>query len=212
MRQRLGLVAAIIVLVVFADGLGNAADTEPYQVRVTNEISGDVSVIDGATLEVRTLVPLDESPTPLQVGNGPRTFVFTPDGSKAYVPNEIEGTVSIFDADKRKVTGVIRLDGHADGESAHPREAIVSPDGRSLYVSTGRGQTIVHIDTRIDKILRTVRVGARPWGLAVSPDGRRIFAANGPSNDVSVIDADSFEVIATVPVGKGPSSVAVVRR
>ncbi len=79
-------------------------------------------------------------------------------------------------------------------------------------MSTGHGQTVVHIDTRIDRILRTVKVGARPGGLAVSPDGRRLFTANGPSNDVSVIDADSFRVIATIRVGTGPSSVTVVKR
>ncbi len=68
------------------------------------------------------------------------------------------------------------------------------------------------MDTRIDRVLRKVTVGTRPWGLAVSPDGRRIFSANGPSNDVSVIDADSFKVIATIPVAKGPWGVAVASR
>ncbi len=61
-----GLVAALIVLVLFAEGLGNAADTEPYEIRVVNEESGNVWLIDSATWQVRATVPLEASPTPTE--------------------------------------------------------------------------------------------------------------------------------------------------
>ncbi|MEJ1965000.1 MAG: beta-propeller fold lactonase family protein [Gammaproteobacteria bacterium] len=166
---------------------------------VTSKSAQQVSVIDIASNRVLKQI---------KVGQRPRSIAFTPDGAKAYVPGELDGSITVIDTKKLEIKGVIRL----EGEDMHPMDSAVSPDGRSLYLSTGQGKQVIHVDTRIDKVLRKVTVGARPWGLAVSPDGRRIFSANGPSNDVSVIDADWFKVIATLPVGKGPWGIAVARR
>jgi len=164
----------------------------------TSESARQVSIMDTKTNRVVKQ---------LGVGARPRSIGFTPDGAKAYVPGELDATVTVIDAKALSVIKTIQL----DDKSLRPMDAVVSPDGHSLYLSTGRGRSVIHVDTRIDKMLRSVTVGARPWGLAVSPDGRRIYAANGPSNDLSVIDADSFKVIATIPVGKGPWGVAVAK-
>jgi YVTN family beta-propeller protein len=180
---------------------------EPEGVRVTpngkfaymtSESAWQVSIIDTKTNQIVKQI---------KVGLRPRAIAFTPDSKKAYVPGEFDGSITVIDAQKLTVLKTIQL----DDKSARPMDAVVSPDGRSLYLSTGRGRTVVHIDTRIDKVMRSVQVGARPWGLAISPDGKHIYAANGPSNDVSVIDAASFKVIATIAVGKGPWGVAVAR-
>jgi YVTN family beta-propeller protein len=98
------------------------------------------------------------------------------------------------------------------GENVRPMGAVVSPDGRRLYVSTGRGRTIVAIDTKTNKPVGSVEVGPRPWGLALSPDGTRLYTANGPSNDVSVVDTSNLSVLTRVPAGQSPWGVAVVPR
>ena len=67
----------------------------------------------------------------------------------------------------------------------------MTPDGRRLFVSNGRAGTVCVLDPRAGKVLHTIPVGKRPWGLALSPDGKRLFVANGPSGDVSVMDAMS---------------------
>jgi YVTN family beta-propeller protein len=59
-------------------------------------------------------------------------------------------------------------------------------------------------------VLGSVKVGARPWGLALSPDGHTLYVANGPSDDVSVVTTDPLHVEATVKVGKRPWGVAVL--
>ena len=165
---------------------------------VTSESAQQVSVIDITTNAVLKQI---------KVGKRPRAVAFTPDSTKAYVPGELDGSITVIDAQKLAITDTIQL-----GANVRPMDALVSPDGRSLYLSTGRARQVIHVDTRIDKVLRRATVGARPWGLAVSPDGRRIFSANGPSNDVSVIDADSFKVIATIPVRQGPWGIAIASR
>ena len=137
---------------------------------VSSESAQQVSIIDTATNRVVKQ---------LKVGLRPRSIAFTPDGAKAYVPGEFDGTITVIDAQAITVLKTIQL----DDKNARPMDAIVAPDGRSLYVSTGRGRTVVHVDTRIDRVLAHCQVGARPWGLAISPDGKRIYSANGPSND-----------------------------
>jgi YVTN family beta-propeller protein len=88
---------------------------------------------------------------------------------------------------------------------------VVSPDGRRLYVSNGRGGTVSVIDVATDSILASVPVGARPWGIALLPDGSKLFSANGSSNDVSVLDTQRLEVTTRIPVGKIPWGVAIAR-
>jgi YVTN family beta-propeller protein len=66
------------------------------------------------------------------------------------------------------------------------------------------------VDAKTYEVTNTIKVGARPWGLAISPDGKYLFVANGPSNDVSVVDLSSAKEIARVKAGEGPWGIAVV--
>ena len=90
--------------------------------------------------------------------------------------------------------------------------AVVSPDGTRLYVSTGRGGSVIAVNTATNQPIGSVNVGTRPWGLALSPDGARLYTANGPSNDVSVVDTATLSLVAKIPVGQSPWGVAIVER
>jgi YVTN family beta-propeller protein len=107
------------------------------------------------------------------------------------------------------VSGMVARRATIPGEGARPMGIVTSPDGRRLYVTTGRGGTVVALDAKSLQPLGSVKVGQRPWGLTLSPDGRRLYAANGPSDDVSVVDTERMEVVATVKVGTRPWGIAV---
>jgi YVTN family beta-propeller protein len=99
-----------------------------------------------------------------------------------------------------------------------PMGVVVSPDGRRVYVATGRGNTVDVFDATTFQLLARVPVGQRPWGLAVTPDGRKVYAACGGSdagapgaNEVTVIDAATHAVSARVKAGDGPWGIAVGR-
>jgi YVTN family beta-propeller protein len=113
--------------------------------------------------------------------------------------------VSVIDTDNRRVKRTITL----TGPNVRPMGTALSPDGTRLYVTTGRGGTLVAIDTKGDSALGSVAVGKRPWGVCVSADGARIYTANGPSNDVSVIDANTLTVVRRIPAGSMPWGVAL---
>jgi YVTN family beta-propeller protein len=89
---------------------------------------------------------------------------------------------------------------------------VVSPDGQRVYVSTGRGGTVVAIDAKTNMPVGSVAVGTRPWGIAMSPDGTRLYTANGPSNDVTVVETATLSVVAKIPVGQSPWGVVTVTR
>lgn len=166
-------------------------------VYMTSEEDHQVSVISTETQKVIKQ---------FEVGQRPRQAAFSVDGTRAYVTGETDGTVAVIDASEHNVIHTIQL----TGELVRPMEVDLSPDDRIVYVTTGRGRTLVAIDAASFQPVKQVTVGTRPWGLAVSPDGSKLYTANGPSNDVSIVDAESFEVIATVPVGTSPWGVAIV--
>jgi YVTN family beta-propeller protein len=83
--------------------------------------------------------------------------------------------------------------------------AVLSRDGRQLFVSLGRAKSIAVIDVATRQLSRTIDdVGARPWGIGISPDGRKLYTANGPSGDVSIVDIESGKVDKRIAVGGSP--------
>ena len=89
-------------------------------------------------------------------------------------------------------------------DTLRPMGVAVAPDGAHVYVTTGRGRTVVIIDTKTNEVVGSIEVGTRPWGIAISPDGKTLYTANGPSNDVSIVDVPSRTVVARVPAGDSP--------
>jgi YVTN family beta-propeller protein len=179
---------------------GVSVEAKSDRVWVTSEEDAAVYVIDVAAHKIVKSV---------KVGPRPRTIGFLPDGSKAYVPSETTGNVAVIDVNKLVPLSTINLGPVA---TTRPMAAIPSPDGKFVYVSTGRGRNIVFIDTATDKVVGSVQVGARPWGIAVSGDGKTLYSANGPSNDVSVVDTATRTVTKTIPVGTSPWGVIVVEK
>jgi YVTN family beta-propeller protein len=91
-----------------------------------------------------------------------------------------------------------------------PMGTAISADGRELFVSTGRGNTVAVIDTRTSAISATIPVGNRVWGIALSPDGSKLYSANGASDDVSVLDVNARKELKRIKVGSGPWGVTIV--
>jgi YVTN family beta-propeller protein len=165
-------------------------------VYVTCEEDNAVAVVSVATLEVIAKIP---------TGGRPRQVVFSADGSKAWVSGENTAQVTEVDARKHAVLAQIAI----PGELARPMGLALSADGRTLYVSNGRGKSVGIIDVETRSTQLAPDVGQRPWGLALSPDGARLYTANGPSNDVSVIDVRSGSVLKRIATGGLPWGIVV---
>jgi len=162
---------------------------------ITGETDHDLTLLDAET---------GMKATSVKVGLRPRSVGFLPNATRAYSTNEADGTLSVVDVASRKVIGSIKLPGEAK-----PMGIAVTPDGKTIYVSTGRGGQVVAVDAATDAVKGSVAVGKRPWGIALTPDGKKLYSANGPSNDVSVVDLESLTVTKTIPAGGVPWGVAI---
>jgi YVTN family beta-propeller protein len=88
--------------------------------------------------------------------------------------------------------------------------AVLSPDGKEVYVSLGRARAIAAIDVAKRAWTRTIEdVGARPWGIEVSADGTKVYTANGPSADVSIVDLPTGTVERQIATGGSPWGLAI---
>lgn len=176
------------------EGVGvNPINNEVY---VTCEEKGEVYVIDPAQMRVLTKLP---------IGGRPRSVAFSSDGKRAYVPSETEAHITVIDAIAHKVLNHIAL-----GEGTLPMGTVMSPDSRELFVTTGRGNSVVVIDTAKEAVVATIPVGTRAWGIAISPDGKKIYTANGASDDISVVDVAARKELKRIKAGSGPWGIAVV--
>jgi YVTN family beta-propeller protein len=89
---------------------------------------------------------------------------------------------------------------------------VLSPDGRTLYASGGRGKTVhvIGLDEATPRVKSTITdVGVRPWGIGVTRSGARLYTANGPTGDVSVIDTATGSVLRKIAVGGSPWGIAI---
>jgi YVTN family beta-propeller protein len=159
-------------------------------VYVTSEADNRVFVIDSERLEVARRI---------DVGARPRSSAFLPEGNRAFVTCENEPAVYAIDMQGSSVNLIAFAD-----PQLKPMGVAVAPDGKQVYVTTGRGGTLVRIEPSSGNLLGSLPVGERPWGVAISRDGRTIVTANGPSNDVSIVDAAGWMVVGRVPVGERP--------
>lgn len=92
-----------------------------------------------------------------------------------------------------------------------PREMVLSPDGRWLYVLCEASDEVRVVDTTTGSVAKTVGVGHVPRGIAVSPDGKQLFVTNSWDDTVSVIDTAAMRAIRTLATGFEPNGVVVDR-
>jgi YVTN family beta-propeller protein len=173
-------------------------------VYVTCEQDNEVVAVDTGTLKVLSHI---------ETGPRPRSITFSLDGALGFVASENSAEVTIVDVAAARPSGQIKIVSAAKKPlPPRPMGSVLSPDGRRLYVSNGRNESVAVIDVPGGKLLRVIDdVGARPWGIALSSDGRTLYTANGPSNDVAIIDVVRGKVRRRVKVGELPWGLALGR-
>src|SRR6266496_4136768 len=187
------VVAAALVLSARAESPG-------YLVFVSNERSGDITVIDGAT---------DAVVTTFKAGKRPRGIHATPDGKRLFVtlsgsPRMAPGVdENRAPADKTADgIGVIDAAAHKLIDRWHvgsdPEQFAISKDGKFAFIANEDDASASIVDLGSGQSRGKIKVSAEPEGVGVNP-------ANG---EVFVIDPDQQRVIAKIDTGGRPRSVA----
>lgn len=167
---------------------------------VSNEGSGDVTVIDAAAQRAVARIP---------VGLRPRGIQLDAAGRRLYVALSDDSPTAESDADAIAVVdlGTGRLAArHSAGSD--PEQFALSPDGRTLYAANEDAGTATLTRLGDGEVLQTLTVGIEPEGVAVSPDGRWVYVTAETSNTVSVIDTRSREIAASFLVDVRPRAAA----
>ncbi|MDB5457356.1 MAG: beta-propeller repeat protein [Caulobacter sp.] len=183
-----------------------AAAAQPYHVYVTNEGSGDLSVIDPVTRQVVASAPLGKRPRGIQLSVDGKALFIALTGSPVSPPGTDESAlpppdraadgVAVFDPAGRRLVRIIR-------DVSDPEQLAVGPDGKLYTGSEAANAILVDINGKPSQIA----IDGEPEGVAVSPDGATLMAVLQEDNLVVVVDLATLKVRARTPVGERPRSV-----
>src|SRR6476619_6263329 len=157
-----------MLLVFFAACKGGARSTGGYRIYVTNERSGDLSVIDSATHEVIATVPLGKRPRGIHASPDGRTIYVALSGSPIAPPGVDESTlpppdksadgIGVFDIAQGRM--LRKVPGGSD-----PEQFAISRDGKILFVSNEDAAGLSFVNLESGQVLKTLPTGAEPEGV-----------------------------------------------
>lgn len=151
---------------------------------------GAVVVLDAATLAPRqTLV----------AGAMPAEVTFTPDGSRAFVANSGESSISVFDVASKQAVQTIAV-------GRTPVGAWPGRDG-IMYVDNELDQTLSAIDPATFTVVRTYDLGFTPALASVAPNGE-LWVTDTDGGKIVVFAAGADTVVAEIPTGAGAHAIA----
>ena len=168
------------------------------------------------------LTPDEASSFTLNVGTGPRHFVFHPHRPVIYVLGERDGAVHVLDVDaasgrmrERQIVSALPpgFQGTPSAADLH-----ITPDGRWLYASERTSGTLAgfRVDPASDALSGVGHVPTEqtPRGFSIDPSGRYLLAVGQGSHHLSVyrIDGTSgrLDILKRYPMGKNPNWVEIV--
>ena len=135
---------------------------------ITNETSGDMTIIDGAKLEAIQTVPLGKRPRGIHASPDGRFIYVALSGTPPAPPGVDESTlppadksadkIGVWDVQKNQLARM--MEGGSD-----PENFAVSKDGSTLYVSNEDASGISFIDVASGKLTKTVKTGEEPEGV-----------------------------------------------
>src|SRR5216117_370267 len=186
------------------------AEPSSYLVFVSNERSGDVTVIDGATDSVVGSFP---------VGKRPRGIHATPDGRRVFVT--LSGSPRMAPGlDENRAPADKRADGLGVIDSSarklidrwhvgsDPEQFAISKDGKFAFIANEDDASASIVDLGSGQSRGKIKVSAEPEGVGVNPANGEVYVTCEETGEVFVIDPGQQRVIAKIDTGGRPRSVA----
>jgi DNA-binding beta-propeller fold protein YncE len=125
---------------------------------------------------------------------------FSPNGKLLIASDRTAGAAVVIDVAGAKIAKQIAVD--------QPTGVVWVDDSRAWVSEYGAGNA-VEIDPAAGQVLRRIKVGPGPIGLAVAPKRKLLLVANSHTHDVSVVNLADGKTLGTVPVKREPFAIAV---
>src|SRR5437016_7874234 len=190
--------------------LAVCAEAQNYFVYVSNERSGDVTVIDGTT---------DAAVATFPVGKRPRGIHGTPDGKRLFVT---------LTGSPRMAPGVDENRGPADKSAdglgvidpvarklidrwhvgSDPEQFAISKDGRFATIGNEDDASALIVNLGSGQSHGKIKVSEEPEGVSVNPRNGEVYVTCEDKGEVFAIDPDQQRVMAKIETGGRPRSVA----
>ncbi|MSU65527.1 MAG: hypothetical protein EXS38_05380 [Opitutus sp.] len=214
--------AAVGGLFFFSVAPTSGQTSSKYQIFVSNEKSGDLTVIDGANFHVSAIIPVGKRPRGVQASADGKTVYVALSGTPIETPKFDAKGNPVFE--KREDDDDTKSDKSADGiglvdvaqrkflrkisAGSDPEQFCLSPDGKRIYAANEDVGAATVIDATSGKILTLVKVGREPEGVGIRPDGKIFYVTCETAGDVFAIDAQTFKVVGHLQVHPRPRSIA----
>jgi YVTN family beta-propeller protein len=203
-----------------AAGLDVTADGT--RIVVADRYNDAITIIDPAQRKVvgeLDLRPGRENPKRHGVPGGEYPLWVQIRGRTAYISAQRDREIDVVDfAHSPRVVKRIPVKGV-------PNRMILNKPGTRLYVTSDNADIVSIIDTRANRVLKTISTdappglvagkshfgGATPNSLALSPDGRTLYVTDGGTNALAIIPLKgrgALRVAGLVPTGWYPTSVS----
>jgi DNA-binding beta-propeller fold protein YncE len=181
------------------NGPGHSLMLLPDKKTAAINVAGDnvIAVLDVASGQIMRKVPTGKFPCDLH---------FTPDGRYAYTPERDQDTVSMFDTRTWELVKTVNFPA-----GSQPYMLRVSPDGKEVWVQTGKVDTNVVLSADDLSTLATLPTGKGPVTNAWSPDARYSVVTNAQDTFASVFDAKTYKEVGRLMVGQGASNIGFTR-
>ncbi|MBX3188917.1 MAG: YncE family protein [Labilithrix sp.] len=153
------------------------------------------------------LPPVLEVQEVAETGSMPKGASLSRDGTKFFVTNFGQGdkrNVTVYDAKTLELLDTLDVPGIIV-------ESALSIDGKTLFISNFRRDTVMFVDLASKSVTHEAKVGAVPKVLTASPDGKSVFAANWSADTVTQVDVASASPVRTLKVGKSPRGMAMTK-
>jgi YVTN family beta-propeller protein len=195
-------------------------------VYVSNEKSGDVTVINGGDNRVLGTIPVGKRPRGIHASPDGKTVFVALSGTPIAAPPQLDAkgnpifqkgkddddddsvrsdksadAIGVVDVAQRKLTG--KIAGGSD-----PEEFSLSKDGKKLYVSNEDVKAASVIDIASGKVEHIVAVGQEPEGVATAPDGKRFYVTCEAGGEVYAVETAGYTTIGHFKVNVRPRSMA----
>ncbi len=197
-----------------------------YRIYVSNEKSGDVTVINGSDNQVLATIPVGKRPRGIHASPDGKTVYVALSGTPVSAPPQLDAkgdpifvrgkddddedavksdksadAIGVIDVAQGKLTGKISA-------GSDPEEFAISKDGAKLYVSNEDVKAASVIDIATGKVEHIVVVGQEPEGVAAAPDGKHFYVTCEAGGDVYVIDTTSYATVGHFKVNVRPRTMA----
>jgi YVTN family beta-propeller protein len=108
-------------------------------------------------------------------------LAISPDGTKVYVAGGQQNRIYVFDLNSYKKLGEISCNVSFDDQDysdGYIGDMVLNKEGTLLYAVDQIGFRMMVIDTKTNTVIRNVKTGRYPFGIALSPDEKTVYVAN----------------------------------